>query len=104
MSAEYPFVQVVVVAKNEEKHIQRCLDSLKGLDYPKDRYEVIAIDGCSMDKTVDIARNNGIKVIVDEAGGLAHSRNLGLSVASGEYIASTDADCIVKDDWLKKRL
>ena len=38
--------------KNEEKHIKECLDSLMGLDYPIERYEVILVDGYSSDETM----------------------------------------------------
>lgn len=97
----YHFVSIVVVTKNEEKHIKNCLESLMSLDYPKEKYEVIVVDGNSTDKTREIVRKYHVNLIIDREGGLAHSRNIGIKNAKGDYIASTDADCVVKEDWLK---
>ncbi len=49
---EMPFVSIVVPARNEEKHIERCLTSLLSQDYPN--FEVIAIDDNSTDRTLKI--------------------------------------------------
>lgn len=97
----YPFVSIVVVTKNEEKHIRDCITSLMRLDYPKEKYEIIVVDGASTDKTREIVKEYPIKLIIDKKGGLANSRNIGIKTAKGDYIASTDADCVVKEDWLK---
>jgi len=97
-----PLVSVVVVTRNEELYIGDCLESLMRLDYPKDWYEVIVIDGNSSDQTQEIVNKYPVKLIIDKQGGLSHSRNLGISVATGNLIASTDADCVVHKDWLKR--
>jgi len=54
---EYPFVSVIVGIRNEEKFIEECIESLLDLDYPRDSYEIIIVDGMSTDKTPDIVRN-----------------------------------------------
>ena len=41
----YPFVSIVIPAKNEETLIEECLKSLKQLNYPGDQFEVIISDG-----------------------------------------------------------
>ena len=51
-----PQISVIVVTKNEEKNISTCLESLLAQDCPKDRYEIIVVDGASTDKTQDICR------------------------------------------------
>lgn len=96
----YAFVSTVVVTKNEERHIKDCLESLMRLDYPKEKYEIIVVDGESTDRTCEIVKEYPIKLIIDKKGGLANSRNIGIKTAKGDYIASTDADCVVKEDWL----
>ena len=53
---EYPFVSVVVVSYNSNKHIKECLDSLLDLDYPKNRYEILVVDGGSNDGTVNVVK------------------------------------------------
>ena len=97
----YPFVSIVVVTKNEERHIKDCLESLMRLEYPKEKHEIIVVDGNSTDKTREIVKEYLAKLIIDKEGGLANSRNIGIQAAKGDYIASTDADCVVKKDWLK---
>lgn len=94
-----PFVTIVVVTKNEELYISDCLKSLFNLKYPQDRFEVIVIDGDSSDQTRQIAYKFPVILKIDKTG-LGHSRNLGLIESKGVYIASTDADCVVKPDWL----
>ena len=97
----YPFISIVVVTKNEEEHIKDCLDSLMKLDYPKENYEIIVIDGDSVDRTHEIVKEYAVNLIIDKKGSLGNSRNIGIKNAKGDYIASTDADCVVKEDWLK---
>ncbi len=98
---EYPFISVVVVTKNEEDFIEECIDSIFKLDYPRERYEVIVIDGGSIDNTCQIVQKYPARLIIDQNGNLSTSRNIGIDASKGAYIASTDADCIVKNDWLK---
>ncbi len=95
----YPFVSIIVVSKNEEAHIERCLKSLTEIEYPVDKYEIIVIDGDSTDHTVDIAKKFPVTVYTDTIG-LAHSRNMGINKAEGDLVAFTDADCAVQKDWL----
>ena len=46
-----PSVSVIVPCRNEEGYVGRCLDSIVGADYPKDRIEVLVVDGRSDDRT-----------------------------------------------------
>lgn len=93
---------VIVVTKNEEKTIFKCLDSLIAQDFPKDKYEVIVIDGASLDKTCEICERFPVKLIRLDRGGISYQRNAGVQVAEGRYVAFTDADCIVEKAWLTK--
>jgi len=49
--ANQPLVSVIVACRNEERFISRCLESIFASDYPKDKLEVLVIDGCSTDGT-----------------------------------------------------
>ena len=53
-SKNYPFVSVLVPARNEEHNIEKCLNSLINQDYPN--YEIIVIDDNSNDDTYKIAK------------------------------------------------
>ncbi|MFX0135607.1 MAG: glycosyltransferase [Candidatus Hodarchaeota archaeon] len=95
-----PFVSIVIPVLNGEKYIGNCLDSLNKINYPKNRYEIIVIDGGSDDKTVEIIKKFDDVKLINSTRGTPHQRNVGIKEAKGELIAFTDADCIVDRDWL----
>ena len=90
-------VSVVIIAKNEEKKIGRCLESVRWAD------EVIVVDGYSDDRTADIARSSGARVIQHKfAGSFAEERNLGMAEASNDLVLQLDADDVVTDGFREK--
>lgn len=93
-------VSVVVVAKNEEKNIASCLDSLVKQSF-KEKYEIIVVDGGSTDATQQIIKKYPVKLIIDTFGTIGHQRNTGVQNAKGQYIAFTDADCVADIFWLE---
>jgi GT2 family glycosyltransferase len=94
-------VSVVVSVFNGAKSIHRCLDSLFSLDY--DNYEIILVNDGSTDDTGEICDryNKRVRYIENKKNmGLAASRNRGIRIARGKYVAFTDADCVVDGRWL----
>ena len=51
-----PVVSVIVLYRNEEKFIGKCLDSIIDNDYPKDKLEVLVIDGMSGDRAREVVK------------------------------------------------
>jgi cellulose synthase/poly-beta-1,6-N-acetylglucosamine synthase-like glycosyltransferase len=98
---EEPFISVVIPARNVGGIIGNCLESLKELDYPKDRMEIIVADGLSTDRTKEIAESYGAHVIVNPRIRVVSARNVGFEAAQGELIAFSDADCVMDENWLK---
>ena len=95
----WPAVSVVVCAHNAAETLDECLTSLGALRYPK--VEIIVVNDGSTDATADIARGHPhVRVIDTPPGGLGSARNTGLTAATGEVVAYTDADCRVDPDWL----
>ena len=95
----YPKVSVIVCSYNGAKTLERCLESLKEVDYPN--YEVILVDDGSRDNTQEIAaRHPWIVNIRQENKGLSVARNVGGYAATGEILAYTDSDCMADPDWL----
>jgi cellulose synthase/poly-beta-1,6-N-acetylglucosamine synthase-like glycosyltransferase len=102
---------VIVAARNEEKNILRCLNSLDKLDYPEGKLEIILVDDKSTDSTGKIIDEficgiQKFKKIVTkkEIGRLKGKTNAlanALDIASGEIILTTDADCAVSPSWVK---
>jgi glycosyltransferase involved in cell wall biosynthesis len=82
---------VVVPARNAETMLPACLASVQQ-EQPR---ELIVVDGCSSDRTVEIAREHGAIVASDEGSGLPAARELGARMASSSRVALIDADVIV---------
>jgi glycosyltransferase involved in cell wall biosynthesis len=93
-------VSVVVPAYNEEKYIGKCLDALRRQEHAGFDYEVIVVDNNSSDRTAEMARAAGARVVVQPRQGVAWARQFGFESAAGELIASTDADGAPPPDWL----
>lgn len=102
MERVLPFVTAMIVVRNEENYIVSALKSFLYQDYPKDRYEIIVVDGMSDDKTLDkakeiteqyIKQNGYISVrYLDNPGRLlATGWNVGIKAAKGEYVIRIDA-------------
>lgn len=83
-------ISAVLIMKNEEAMLARCLDSLKGVD------EIVLCDTGSKDKTVEIAKTYTDKVVFFEwCDNFAKARNYAKSYATGDWIISIDCD-----EWL----
>ncbi len=93
-------ISVIVPAHNEEKYIGKCLESISKLKTKP--YEVIVIDNNCTDRTCDIARSYGAKIVQEKEKGITQARNRGFETAQGDVIARTDADSLVPSDWLTK--
>jgi glycosyltransferase involved in cell wall biosynthesis len=81
-----PRLSAIIIAKNEAHNIGACLDSLTFCD------ERIVIDGDSQDGTSEIARARGARVATSAWHGFGAQKNFALSLASGDWVLSIDAD------------
>jgi glycosyltransferase involved in cell wall biosynthesis len=79
-------LSAIVIAKNEEKKITECLDSLSWAD------EVIVVDTGSTDKTIDIAKKKKARVVLSTKGSFSNWRNKGAREAKGDWLLYVDAD------------
>ena len=96
---DYPKASVVVCSYNGAKTLDRCLTSLKKINYPN--YEVILVDDGSTDNTQEIAAShNWVKNVRQENKGLSFARNVGAHASCGDVIVYTDSDCMADPDWL----
>lgn len=90
-------VSVAVITKNEEKNIGRCLESVRWAD------DLIVVDGFSADRTAEIARSLGARVIEHKfTGSFADDRNIGTETARNEWVLHIDADDVVTEDFKHK--
>ncbi len=79
-------ISAVIIAKNEEKNIAACLESVRFAD------EAVVVDSGSSDRTMEIARAAGAKVLSRSFDDFASQKNFAASQASHEWIFSIDAD------------
>ncbi len=101
MDTNLPFISVVVPVYNEQEEIEELLDSLMVLDWPQEQYEIICCDNGSTDRSREIMSSYPILVLEESKPGPYPARNRAIKQAKGEFIALTDADCIVSQQWLR---
>jgi glycosyltransferase involved in cell wall biosynthesis len=99
-----PLVSFIIPARNEEKTIGVCLDSIRTLDCDTGLWECLLIDNGSADDTVEIAKAKGAKVFSLPNATISALRNFGASKSTGDFLAFVDADCVVDKDWLTNAL
>ena len=98
-----PTLSVIVPAWNEEKYIGRTIDSLKraAAAYERERgctTEIIVVDNNSQDRTADVAREHGAKIVFEPISNIGRARNAGARAASGKFLAFCDADNCVTEN------
>ena len=99
-------LSIIIPVFNGAKYIKKCIDSfLIDNEVQNDCYEIIIVDDGSNDSTVDICYNlkkehSFIKILRNKKSGVSSARNLGISIAKGEYIAFCDADDFVVKGYI----
>ncbi len=97
-------ISIVVPTYNEEKSVERCLKALVNQTIPRDQMEIIVVDGNSGDGTREIAREYADVVMIQVSEGVGGARNDGFKRAKYDIIATTDADCEPKYNWVESIL
>lgn len=97
-----PLISVIIPAFNRGKTISYCLNSVLAQTY--ENIEVIVVDDCSTDNTVEVVKNYTdprVRCIVSEKNsGAQATRNRGIRAATGDWIAFQDSD----DEWKPEKL
>jgi len=106
-------ISIIIPFRNESEVIQKNLSSLENLNFPTDRFEVIYVDDYSDDDSVKILNENiskgNVRVVqLHESNASSANKKraveYGISLAKGEIIFASDADCIYNSNWLKVML
>lgn len=79
-------LSVVIITKNEEHNIERCLKSVRWAD------EIVVVDSGSLDRTVEICRQFKCNIITSEWIGFGKTKQIGVDSATHQWILSLDAD------------
>jgi len=100
-----PTFSIVIPTFNRPEQLAACLQACTLLDYPTDRFEVIAVDdGGTSPLDQVVARFSGtlpLRLLRQENTGPAAARNRGALAARGKILAFTDDDCAPACDWLR---
>jgi glycosyltransferase involved in cell wall biosynthesis len=97
---ETPKASVILTVKNQERTIGRAIESVLDIDYPS--YEVMVVDGGSVDQTLGVAKNHRVKIIQTKDSTPGQGRNVGIVNSSFPVVAFIDGDCYVeRRDWLR---
>lgn len=88
-----PALSVVIITYNEERNIQRCLESVKEL-----ADEIVVVDSLSTDNTRNIAERYGAVVISQPFLGHVKQKNLAMRAARHDWVLSLDADEALDDE------
>lgn len=102
-----PLVSVIIPSRNEEKFIDRCLDSIIAQDYPKDKLEVLVVDGMSEDCTRKIVKEYERQFpfvnLVDNPKQITSAAfNTGIKSAKGEIIIIMGAHNTYEKDYISQ--
>ena len=103
----WPTVAVVMPIRNEEAFIHKSLGAILGQDYPKDKIEVLVIDGLSTDKTrdiiVDLQRDHpNLRLLDNPAQIVPPALNIAIKEASSDIIVRVDGHTIIAPDYVRQ--
>ncbi len=100
---DYPLVTISVVNLNGKDYLGECLSSIKEMEYPMDKIEIIVVDNGSTDESVEFIKENypDIKIIKNSKNmGFAFANNQAAKNAAGQYVAFLNNDTRVDRNWL----
>ena len=99
-------LSIVVNMYNTAKYMPRCLETLLEQDISQSEYEIILVDDCSPDNSLEMAReyatkHRNVRVCAHEKNkGLAAARNTGIDAAKGQYLCFVDPDDYIEKNSL----
>jgi len=105
--SNYPLVSAIVLCRNEEKFIGKCLDSIIANDYPKEKLEILVVDGMSEDRTREIVEKYRkehlfIRLINNSKKLTPFAFNEGIRNSNGELVMIMSAHATYGTDYIKK--
>lgn len=106
-SNDFPLVSIIIPCRNEERLIAKCLDSIIANDYPKDKLEILIIDGMSEDRTRKILENYEkgyafVRCLDNPKKITPAALNIGIKDAEGEIIMRMDAHATYDRTYISK--
>lgn len=106
---DLPYVSIIIPCRNEADFISKCIQSVLDCDYPKDKLEVLVIDGISTDGTREeiekISKQNNIVRLLDNPQKIVPTAmNIGIRQTKGEIVIRIDGHAEVPNDFIMKNV
>jgi glycosyltransferase involved in cell wall biosynthesis len=100
----FPGISIIIPTHNSSSFLKKCLPSIAGQEYPKNKFEIIVADNNSKDDTRSVAKKVGAKVIVVTGMPpmVCEQRNAGAGKAMHEYVYFLDHDMELPRGFLKE--
>jgi len=100
-------VSIIIPCRDEEKYIGKCLDSIIAQDFPKEKIEILVVDGISEDGTRKILEEYSrkysfIRILDNPQKTTPFALNTGIRNAKGEIIIRMDSHATYKEDYVSK--
>lgn len=100
-------VTVIVPLRDEEHNVGECLRAITAQTWPRERLEVLLVEGGSSDATRPVieawaARDSRLKVLDNPGGQVSRALNLGVATATGELIVRIDAHTVPEADYVER--
>lgn len=99
-------LSVLIPFRNEKEHLEKCISSIIGQNFPKANFEIICIDDHSTDGSGSIVQSmaekeKNIRYVLNSGNGKKQAIKTGVSMASHNHLITTDADTTRHSDWLR---
>ena len=99
-----PRISVILPVYNVENYLKKCIDSVCGQTYKN--LEIILVDDGATDSCPQLCdefakKDERIRVLHKENGGLSDARNAGAKIATGEYITLVDSDDTIESTYIE---
>jgi len=102
---DYPKISILIPTLNAGSVLENCLRSIEIQDYPKDKVDIILGDGGSTDKTLEIGKRYGVRIVQNSLKTGESGKMVALKEAAGEFCALVDSDNILPTkNWLKEMI
>ena len=104
-----PEISIIIPARNEEKFIEKTINSILNNNYPKNKYEILVIDSMSSDKTKEIVKklqkkHKNIFLFENKKKTTPSAFNIGIKNARGKFIAIISGHAELEKNYLKNCL
>ncbi|HKL72285.1 MAG TPA: glycosyltransferase [Marinilabiliaceae bacterium] len=96
-----PFVSIVIAFKNEWETLPVLLSHLHNQFFPKNSFEIIIVNDHSTDGNYECLVKHNVKLMHSSNHGKKAALHQGITAAKGQFIITTDADCLLPPTWIE---